>query len=143
MRAAATVIDGKRVRARVVALTALVAVAVPAAGCGSSGLGVASLSTPARPGRHATAPRPGVGGVRFVGGAPSPQQRAQAGIAGLEFSRCMRAHGVPQFPDPPSPSSGAIGFSFVRAGFDPAAPLFRTAQRVCVSFLTRRRGGIG
>jgi hypothetical protein len=127
------------------ALVVLVGVAILVAGCGGgSGLGVASITGSTRSVRHASASRlSGPGVVRVFGGAPSPAQRASADVAGLLFSRCMRAHGVPNFPDPPSASGGGgFGFAFGSGGLDPAAPLFRRAQRVCFSVLTHR-GGIG
>jgi hypothetical protein len=56
-------------------ITALVAVALVAAACGgSNGSGVAG------------------------GGSSSPSRSAQQSM--LAFSRCMRSHGVPNFPDP-------------------------------------------
>jgi hypothetical protein len=117
-------------------------VAVLLAGCGGgSSLGVASITGSSRSVRHASPSRLGGGGiVRFVGAAPSPAQRASAEVSGLLFSRCMRAHGVPNFPDPPAASGGGFGFVFGSGGLDPAAPLFRTAQRICFSYLTRRGG---
>ena len=130
-----------------VALVALTGVAVLIAGCGGgSGLGVASISSSSTSGSHLSSSRPsrpGGGGVRFVGVAASPAQRASAEVAQLLFSRCMRSHGVPDFPDPPSASGGAIRFGVGGGGIDPAAPLFRKAQRTCISFLIRRRAGAG
>jgi hypothetical protein len=143
---AATVSDRYRLRAGLRALTALVllgSVIVLVAGCGGSSIGVANISNSSPSGRHVPSSRHTGGGVRFVGVAASPAQRAGAEVAGLLFSRCMRAHGVPDFPDPPSAAGGAIRFGFGAGGIDPAAPLFREAQRVCVSFLTRRRAGAG
>jgi len=127
-----------------VALVALAGVAVLIAGCGGgSSLGVASISGSSKSGSRLASSRPSGGGVRFVGVAPSPAQRAGAEVAGLLFSRCMRSHGVPDFPDPPSASGGAIRFGVGGAEIDPSAPLFSKAQRICISFLTRRRSGVG
>lgn len=127
------------------ALVVLLGAAVLVAGCGGgSSLGVASINGSTRSVKHPS--RSGLGGgggvVRFVGAAPSPAQRASAEVAGLLFSRCMRAHGVPNFPDPPAASGGGFGFAFGSGQLDPAAPLFRRAQQVCISYLTRR-GGAG
>jgi hypothetical protein len=127
-----------------VALVALAGVAVLIAGCGGgSSLGVASISGSSTSGSHLSSSRPSGGGVRFVGVAPSPAQRAGAEVAGLLFSRCMRSHGVPDFPDPPAASGGGIRFVVGGGGIDPAAPLFRVAQRICISFLSRQRAGAG
>jgi hypothetical protein len=79
--------------------------------------------------------------VRSLGGfAPTPAQRVQGEVAGLLFSRCMRSHGVPDFPDPPAANGGGFGFLFGSGELDPAAPLFRRAQRICITYLTRRGG---
>ena len=51
----------------------------------------------------------------------------------------MRSHGVPSFPDPPSASGGGFGLIFGGSGIDPAAPLFRKAQRSCISIITHQR----
>jgi hypothetical protein len=147
MRPADTVRARHRLRGgprALAALVVLVGVAVLVAGCGGgSSLGVASISGSSRSGSHVSSSRPSGGGVRFVGVAPSPAQRAEGEVAGLLFSRCMRSHGVPDFPDPPSASGGAIRFVFGSGGLDPAAPLFRRAQRICFSFLSRRGAGAG
>jgi hypothetical protein len=150
MRAADTVRDRYCLRGGrrgLVTLVALAGLALLVAGCGgSSSIGVASLpsaSATTLPGRHLPATRPGGGVVRFLGAAPSPAQRASSEVSGLLFSRCMRSHGVPDFPDPPGPSAGPGIFFQTGSGFDPAAPLFRKAQRTCVSFLTRRRTQVG
>lgn len=137
--------DCPRGRHRVpAALVVLASTAIVLAGCGGgSGLTVVSITGSSRPSSHRLASRPSGPAARFVGFAPSPAQRAKSEVAGLLFSRCMRAHGVPGFPDPPAPSGAAIGFSFGSSGIDPGAPLFRAAQRVCISVLTRQRGGFG
>jgi hypothetical protein len=124
-----------------VVLVALAGVAVLVAGCGGgSGLTVASMPGVSTTGRHLSSSRSSSGGgVRFVGAAPSPAQRAGAQVAQLKFSRCMRAHGVPNFPDPPSASGGGYGLIFGGSGIDPAAPLFRKAQQSCISILTHQR----
>ena len=147
MRATDTVRARHALRVGLCALAALVVlagVAVLIAGCGGgSSLTVASMPGVSTTARHLSSSRSGGGGVRFVGGAPSPAQRAGAEVAQLKFSRCMRSHGVPDFPDPHSPSGGGFGFSFGGSGIDPAAPLFRRAQRSCFSLLSGRLAGVG
>ena len=126
------------------ALVALASVAALIAGCGGgSSLGVASIASSSRSGSHRSSSRPSGGGVGFVGVAASPAQRAGAEVSALLFSRCMRSHGVPGFPDPPAASRGGIRFGIGGGGIDPAAPLFRVAQRRCISLLIRRRAGAG
>jgi hypothetical protein len=71
-------------------------------------------------------------------GAP-PATSASDRAAALTLARCMRAHGVPQFPDPAfSPPRGAArvlvmrGMVFaVSASIDPKAPAFQRAARAC------------
>ncbi len=56
------------------------------------------------------------------GGPPSPAEQARMQEGALKFSQCMRSHGVPSFPDPPSGSGGgpkierAVGSTPTRRG---------------------------
>jgi hypothetical protein len=62
----------------------------------------------------------------LIGGgtsASSPKNLAQE----LKFAKCMRAHGVPNFPDPSS--NGAISGS--SKGINPQSTTFQNAQRTC------------
>lgn len=61
-------------------------------------------------------------------GGPSPKVRAQQLRQELAFARCMRAHGVPNFPDPTSSSGAQAG---APDGIDPQSPAFQSAARVC------------
>jgi hypothetical protein len=54
----------------------------------------------------------------------------------LAFARCMRANGVPNFPDP-QPGSGAL---FNPAGINPAAPAVQTATSRCQKLLNTAGG---
>ena len=140
MRPAGTVRGRHRLRGGLRALAALLAlagVAVLIAGCGgASSPGVANIPGRSTSGRHSSSSAVRGGGVRFAGFAPSPAQRAQSEVAALKFSRCMRSHGAPDFPDPSA--SGGIRFGGGISGLDPAAPLFRVAQRTCISLLFQR-----
>jgi len=60
------------------------------------------------------------GGQTSTGGGASSQGKSTAGSYTLAFARCMRAHGVPKFPDP----GGPIGPG---SGFDPGSPRFQAA----------------
>jgi hypothetical protein len=64
------------------------------------------------------------------GGSLTQQQLAQF----LAFARCMRAHGVSNFPDPT-----AKGLSL--SGVDPNTPRFQAAQRACRLLLPNRGQG--
>jgi hypothetical protein len=66
-------------------------------------------------------------------GAPSAAQAQQAKAEALSFSRCVRAHGVPSFPDPQFGDNGQATLSIKRgAGIDPNDPAFQRAQRICM-----------
>jgi hypothetical protein len=104
-------------RARLLALATLVS-GVLVAGCGGSSpaptaatVGGASTSASSGAAASSSSTAPG-------GGGSGP----------LAFARCMRASGVPNFPDP-EPGPGAL-FS-VPAGANPASPAFRSAQAKC------------
>jgi hypothetical protein len=54
--------------------------------------------------------------------------------AGLEFARCMRSHGVPNWPDPSvGPQGGGVAFaiSVSRDGFDPHSPQIEAKVNEC------------
>jgi hypothetical protein len=59
---------------------------------------------------------------------PAQVQRNLA--EGLTYARCMRGHGVLDFPDPTS-----AGVVHLGAGVNPNSPQFLTAQRTCQSLV--------
>jgi hypothetical protein len=67
------------------------------------------------------------------GGQPTPAQIAQRQQQMLQFSTCMRAHGLKDFPDP---SNGGLRVQ-VHPGsdLDPNNPTFRNAQQACLKYL--------
>lgn len=77
------------------------------------------------------------------GGQPSPAAQAKAQQAALAFSRCMRAHGVHDFPDPQF-SGGRVTIG-VKGGagsdLDPHSPTFKRAQEACRGQLPKLDGG--
>lgn len=54
---------------------------------------------------------------------------------GIKFAQCMRAHGVPNVPDPNGHGQIAIGPG---SGINPQAPAFQAAQRSCHQFLPNK-----
>jgi hypothetical protein len=64
------------------------------------------------------------------GGTGTSQQQAGRLSQALEFSRCMRAHNVPDFPDP-STVNGGLGYNM--SGVDTHSPQFQSAQQACRS----------
>jgi hypothetical protein len=62
-----------------------------------------------------------------AGAGNSPADQAQARAEGLRYSRCMRAHGVPEFPDPDA--EGVIDVSAEIAD----SPEYQRATSYCQS----------
>ena len=71
------------------------------------------------------------------GAPPSPAQQAKMLAQSLQYSKCMRSHGITDFPDPQS-SNGRVGFS-ITAGpgsdLNPNNPQFQAAQKACETLL--------
>jgi hypothetical protein len=65
------------------------------------------------------------------GGVPRRLSAAQKQQA-LQFSQCMRVHGLTNFPDPVFRSGGGVQIA-IRAGtgLDPSSPAFQSAQKAC------------
>ncbi|MDP9255366.1 MAG: hypothetical protein M3Q31_02245 [Actinomycetota bacterium] len=101
----------RRLPAGVVVTAALVAFAVVGCGGGSGSPGVASIAT--------------------TTSADQPAKQGGDGKASAKhqtFSACMRAHGVPNFPD--ANSNGGIAID-ANSGVDPSSPQFQAAQKAC------------
>jgi hypothetical protein len=75
------------------------------------------------------------------GGGPKPMSESQK-LAAIAFARCVRKHGVPDFPDPsnasaagPSPGHLVVdlrGMTFALGpGLDPRSPAFTRAAAAC------------
>ena len=99
----------------------LVSLAVLASGCGGSkSPSVAAVTT-------TTSTTTGA-----AGSTNAPASQAQLQQDALKYSECMRASGVPGFPDP----SAGGGFQIpVGSGIDPSSPAFKAAQAKCTKFL--------
>jgi len=67
------------------------------------------------------------------GGHPTAAQTAKAKAQALAMSKCMRSHGVPNFPDPQFRSGGGIGIQLNGNGVNPNSPAFQAAQKACGS----------
>jgi hypothetical protein len=65
------------------------------------------------------------------GRTPSRAEQQRVAAQSLRFSQCVRAHGVPRFPDPagdgriPDPAS---------VGIDQGSPKFESANRACAQY---------
>lgn len=71
------------------------------------------------------------------GGVPSAAQQQQLRNQGLKFAECMRAHGISNFPDPPT---GGGPTTIGGSGINIQSPQFQAANRACSKDL---RGGGG
>jgi hypothetical protein len=100
----------------------ILSVALALAGCGSSSSSrVAHLSS-----------GKGASSTGSEGGGSSPESPASLEQAGVAYAKCMRASGVPNFPDP----KAGGGFLFhARAGMNPSSPAFKAAQARCRHFM--------
>jgi hypothetical protein len=68
--------------------------------------------------------------------APTQAQDQQQLTGDLKFARCMRAHGLPDFPDPTSGSDGPVFvFSLSKDGFDPHSPQVLAKAHECLHVL--------
>lgn len=70
-------------------------------------------------------------------------QQTQNSANGLKFSRCMRNHGITNFPDP-DPNGGPNGHGGVDLrglGIDLSSPQFQSAQQACRRYLSGAKDG--
>lgn len=66
-------------------------------------------------------------------GSSSKSSTVAAGATqALEFSNCMRSHGVPSFPDPDANGNIAVTPG---SGLDPQSPSFEAAQKACGKYM--------
>jgi hypothetical protein len=68
----------------------------------------------------------------------SQTQSNQITAAQLKFAICMRAHGVPNYPDPTN--TGEIGNNGAISGVNPNSPAFQIAEKTCSRSLTPSPG---
>lgn len=61
----------------------------------------------------------------------SPAQSAADNAEGIEFSQCMRSHGVPNFPDPSVGPTGGQVINLHGTGIDGSSPTFQAANQAC------------
>jgi hypothetical protein len=67
------------------------------------------------------------------GPPPSAADQAKFRKQALAQARCMRAHGVPDFPDPQFGDNGQATLAIKKgSGLDPRDPAFQRAQKVCM-----------
>jgi hypothetical protein len=78
-------------------------------------------------------------GSSAAGGGSAAAQAARAASQGVAYSACMRAHGVPGFPDPhvSSNGNGVSESQAAPAGAVRNNPRFNSAQQACRKLLAR------
>lgn len=57
----------------------------------------------------------------------------------IAFANCMRAHGVPNFPDP---GGGGGGVNLTGTGINPRSPAFTGARQACAKLTPGAAGGV-
>lgn len=79
------------------------------------------------------------------GGAPSAATSQRMRAAALAMSKCMRSHGVPNFPDPvfgAGPGGGvSVKITSQGGGLNPTSPAFQAASRICMPVMRRKIAG--
>jgi hypothetical protein len=86
----------------------------------------------------------GCGGSPSTPSSNKPTGQPQAGSQAIAYSRCMRSHGVPSFPDPTiSRSGGRVGIGLSIPASVGASPAFKTAQQACAMLESGGPGGGG
>ena len=65
----------------------------------------------------------------------TPAQSAAQDAKGLEYSQCMRAHGVPNFPDPGTGPTGGQAINLHGTGIDPSSPTYQAANSACQNII--------
>jgi hypothetical protein len=66
--------------------------------------------------------------------APNAGQAAKDRPALLRYARCMRAHGIPDFPDP-EPGGGFSIKASRGSDLDPNNPIYKAADRACTHYM--------
>ncbi len=94
------------------------------AGCSSGTTTPQSSTTPANPASPTGGPTDSSSAGNISSGSTGGAQGNEGtGSFTLAFARCMRAHGVPDFPDP----NGRNGQLGPGSGIDPNSPAFQAA----------------
>lgn len=82
--------------------------------------------------------------IAACGSSGSPTKNAAKGYSqALQFSKCMRAHGVSNFPDPSGLGGGIQIAAGPSSGINPLSPAFEAAQTSCRHLLPGGGPGSG
>jgi hypothetical protein len=73
-------------------------------------------------------------------GKPDPQMQQKA----LRYSKCMRDHGLTDFPDPKTNTDGGVSLQIDGSpDLDPTSPKFQAAQQACAPIMGLPKNGGG
>jgi hypothetical protein len=89
----------------------------------SAGLALSTAACSGAPSNPAPAASGSPGNVTAGGESGEGPGQQASGTFSLAFAKCMRAHGVPDFPDP----DGQAGQLGPGSGIDPSSPQFQAA----------------
>jgi hypothetical protein len=96
------------------------------------------LAPSARPLRAAVAVAVCSAALVACGSSSPPAGAGRTGGPALVYAKCMRAHGVPNFPDP-----SARGGLVIPNDINPQSPAFSSAQQLCDALPGARPGQTG
>jgi hypothetical protein len=114
-------------RRQLIILAACTAAAAALAGCGGGDPGAADTGG-SPDGQKGTSSNSGGGPGLSTGGGGKDFGKL------VKFSECMRAHGVPQFPDPKQQGNGASLTLDRSSGINPDSAQFKAAQQACRAY---------
>jgi hypothetical protein len=77
--------------------------------------------------------------ARVAIGGPKPEKPDPTKL--LKFARCMRSHGIPDFPDPQNGGMQLHSDSNSSSDINPNNPVFQKAQTACQPILGNIKGG--
>ncbi len=114
----------------IAAVLAALAILPAACGGGAASPGVASLGSTTSTTAPAAGPPTTNGAPDGNSGAGAGSQQSTMSVGGItvDFARCMRTHGIPNFPDPNG--QGQVTMN----GVDPQSASFEAAQRACAKY---------
>lgn len=100
------------------------------------GLAVAALTVLAACSSGSNSPQvASLGGATTTTTAAASPSGDNTQQAALQYSKCMRSHGVPKFPDPQVSGNKVSMRLDKNAGIDPNSPVFQAAQQACQKYM--------
>jgi hypothetical protein len=113
----------------------------PKVGTGGGGGGGIGINIPAGTSRSVVDKAQAACKKYLPNGGEPPKLDPKATEALRQLAKCMRANGVPKFPDPVP--GGGLQIDGAKLGMDPNSPVFKAAQRKCARYAPAPAGGRG